>query len=50
MYNNVTLLKFFWKKLNKGAALVLIAWFRAGLAGLNLDYPENRALKRRKPS
>ena len=25
--------------------LVLIAGFRAGLAGLNLVYPENRALK-----
>ena len=31
-------------------SLVLIAWFRAGLAGLNLGYPENPALKPRKPS
>ena len=30
--------------------LVLIAGFRAGIAGLNLDYPENPALKPRKPS
>ena len=32
------------------AALVLIAEFRAGLVGLNLGYPENPALKPRKPS
>ena len=32
------------------SALVLIAGFRAGLAGLNLDYPENPAVKPRKPS
>ena len=31
-------------------ALVLIARFRAGLAGLNLGYPENPSLKPRKPS
>ena len=31
-------------------ALVLRAGFRAGLAGLNLGYPENPALKPRKPS
>ena len=31
-------------------ALVLIAGFRAGLAVLNLGYPENSALKLRKPS
>ena len=30
--------------------LVLIAAFRAGLAGLNLGYPEKPALKPRKPS
>ena len=30
--------------------LVLIAGFRAGLAGLNLGYPENPAFKPRKPS
>ena len=30
--------------------LVLIAGFRAGLAVLNLGYPENPALKPRKPS
>ena len=30
--------------------LVLIARFRAGLAGLNLGYPENLVLKPRKPS
>ena len=29
------------------SALVLIAGFRAGLAGLNLGYPENLALKPR---
>ena len=31
-------------------SLVLRAGFRAGLAGLNLGYPENPALKSRKPS
>ena len=31
-------------------ALVLRAAFRAGLAGLNLGYTENPALKPRKPS
>ena len=31
-------------------ALVLIAGFRAGLAELKLGYPENSALKPRKPS
>ena len=30
-------------------SLVLVAGFRAGLAGLNLGYPENPALKLRKP-
>ena len=32
------------------ATLVLIAGFRAGLAGLNLGCPENPGLKPRKPS
>ena len=31
-------------------SLVLMAVFRAGLAGLNHGYPENPALKPRKPS
>ena len=31
-------------------ALVLIAGFRAGLAGLNLGYPENPPLKARRSS
>ena len=32
------------------SSLVLRAGFRAGLAGLNLDYPEKPAVKPRKPS
>ena len=36
--------------MRKFATLVLIAGYRAGLAGWNLSYPENPALKPRKPS
>ena len=38
------------KQSDFNTTLVLIAGFRAGLAGLNLYYPENPALKPRKPS
>ena len=36
--------------LQNWSPLVLIAGFKAGLAGLKLVYPENPALKPRKPS
>ena len=41
---------FFVNKKTFALALVLIAGFRARLAGLNLGYPENRTLKPRKAS
>ena len=47
-----SVLYFYWIKvtvLMKKYGLVLIAGFRAGLAGLNLGYQENPRLKPRKP-
>ena len=42
--------QFFVNKKTFALALVLIAGFKARLAGLNLGYPENPALKPRKAS
>ena len=42
---------FMWNSsLRENFTLVLIAGFRAGLAGLNRGYPKNAALKPREPS